>query len=277
MTRLPSHRPPALRVSDATAAAPDAAVSLSDARSRPPEHRPSAEGAAATVPAQTVVVLLADIDPGARLWGYARFVFGRRALRRVRGMQFGKVLGSGHEGGFGLRPSASRQGLLCVFPTPALAAEFIEDSPLVAAYRQHAREFLSVRLRAFSSRGTWDGQRFDVTAVAPESGPIAGLTRASIKAHLALQFWRKAPPAERSLTETAGCQLAAGLGEAPLLRQATFTIWDSVAAMDAYARSGAHLEAIRAARDGAYFSESMFVRFVPEALHGTWKGRAYGG
>jgi hypothetical protein len=46
--------------------------------------------------------------------------------------------------------------------------------------------------------------------------------------------------------------------------------------MDRYARSGAHLEAIRAAHQGQYFSESMFVRFVPYAPRGAWKGFAPG-
>jgi spheroidene monooxygenase len=46
--------------------------------------------------------------------------------------------------------------------------------------------------------------------------------------------------------------------------------------MDAYARSGAHLAAIHAAYDGRYFSESMFVRFVPLHMQGQWKGVTLG-
>ncbi|MBC7780542.1 MAG: spheroidene monooxygenase, partial [Proteobacteria bacterium] len=149
--------------------------------------------------AQTVLVLLADIDARARLWGYARFVIGVRALRHEPGLSFAKVLGSGHEGGFGLRPSVSRQGLLCVFDDADHATEFVERSPVARAYRDHAREFLSVHLRAFSSRGSWSGTRFPVTVAAPADGAIAGLTRASIKPHLAPKFWRRAPPAERAL------------------------------------------------------------------------------
>ena len=197
----------------------------------------------------SVVVVLADIAPSARLWGYARFVLGRRPLLREAGARFAKQLGSGWEGGFGLRPSASRQGLLCVFDDTASAQAFAEESALVAAYRAHARELLVVRLRAYSCRGTWDGVPVPLAAEAPHAGRIAGLTRASIRLGRAARFWRRAPPAERSLAAAPGCVLAAGLGEAPLLRQATFSIWDSVADMDRYARTGAHLEAIRAARE----------------------------
>ena len=89
-------------------------------------------------------------------------------------------------------------------------------------------------------------------------------------------FWRMQPAAERSLHEAPGCRLAIGLGEAPLLRQATFSVWDSGAAMNAYARQGAHLAAIRASAAGGFFSESMFVRFVPYDARGSWQGRALG-
>jgi spheroidene monooxygenase len=42
--------------------------------------------------------------------------------------------------------------------------------------------------------------------------------------------------------------------------------------MDAYARSGAHLEAIRAAASGDFFTESLFARFVLLRSQGRWRG-----
>lgn len=222
-----------------------------------------------------VVLLLVDVVAASRLWGWSRFVIGRFSMAGTPGLRFFKILGSGHEGGFGLRPSGTRQGLFCVFDTAHEADDFLNASPVAVAYREHAREFLSVRLKAFSSRGRWAGLGLPVSAQAPASGPIAALTRASIRLPAARSFWHKAPPAERALERAPGCLLAAGLGEAPLLRQATFSVWDSVASMDAYARSGAHLEAIKAAHQHRYFSESMFVRFVPSGLQGVWKGRRF--
>ena len=218
-------------------------------------------------------MLLADIAAGSRLWGWSRFILGRFPLRNVAGLQFSKILGSGYNGGFGLKPSASRQGLFCLFGSDAEADGFLERSALVAGYRAHASECFTVKLRAFSSRGSWSGAALPVSVATPSAGPIATLTRASIRPRLALRFWRHAPPSERSLAQAAGCRLAAGVGEAPLLRQATFSVWDSVEAMERYARSGAHLEAIRASRAGDFFTESMFVRFVPYAAQGRWKGR----
>ena len=223
------------------------------------------------------VFLLADIARAHRVWGYARFVIGRFALRGVPGLVMSKVMGSGDGGGFGLKPSSSRQALFCLFTDEDSADAFLK-SPLARAYEQRAQEFCSAKLRAYSCKGTWSGQSIGVTASLPDSssGPIATLTRASIRPFSALRFWRMQPASEVSLNAASGCLLATGVGEAPFFRQATFSLWVSTAAMDAYARTGAHLAAIRAAHEGAFFSESMFARFVPCSLTGTWRGRSYG-
>lgn len=222
---------------------------------------------------EVAVLALADFEPASRLWGWSRFVLGRRDARRALGLRFVKALGSGEGGGFGIAPSASIQGLFCAFDGDAAAEAFLGASGPFEAWRQRAREHFSVRLRAYSSRGSWSGKRFELAAEPPRDGPIASLTRASIRPTRARRFWRMEPEAERDLEAARGCLLAAGVGEAPLLRQATFSVWESVAAMDAYARTGAHLAAIRACAAGAFFSESAFVRFVPYDARGTWRGR----
>jgi len=222
-----------------------------------------------------IVLLLAELAPGALLWGWSRIVLRDWPLRAVPGLRFAKALGSGQRGGFGLKPSLSRQGLFAVFEHEDAADAFLAG-PTVQAYRAHAGELCLVKLRATSCRGSWGGQAIGVSAKVDPGLPVAALTRASIRPLKALRFWSRSPPAEAALERAEGCLLAMGLGEAPLLRQATFSVWESQAAMDAYARSGAHQEAIRASLQGDWFSESMFVRFVPLQITGCWKGRRYG-
>ena len=224
---------------------------------------------------QTAVLSLVHYSSESLAWGLSRFVIGKYPLKNIPGLEFFKILGSGQNGGFQLRPSFRKQGLLCVFDTPENAQEFRENSPVIKRYQEHADEFFCVTLQSYSSKGTWSSYAIEPAQNQPSSGPIAGITRASIKWHKASQFWSKAPPAEVSLSQTEGCLLAAGLGEAPYLRQATFTMWESQSAMDAYARSGAHLEAIRSAYQGAFFSESMFTRFIPINPSGIWRGTHY--
>lgn len=240
---------------------------------------PSAAGAvrparAAHVPGvDAVLLVLADIASAHRLWGWWRVARGAQGLREVTGLRFAKVLGSGHEGGFGLRPSPSHQGLFLVFDDEPAARAFADAAPQMRAYRERARELCVVLLQPVSARGLWSGQALRPSAAPLLPGePVAALTRASIRPTRALAFWRHAPRAQASLARAHGCRLAAGLGEAPLLRQATFSIWDDVAAMEAYARTAEHGQAIRAAYGGGHFSESMFARFRVLEMRGRWQG-----
>lgn len=225
---------------------------------------------------QTAVLSLVNYQKSSLPWGIMRLVIGKYPLRNIPGLQFVKVLGSGKHGGFDLKPSFSKQGLFCIFDTFEQAQHFLENSSILKEYQNHSSEYFSVMLQAYSSKGSWSKKTIEVTKEAPLSGPIAGITRASIKFSKAASFWSKAPPAQASLEQAPGCLLAAGLGEAPYLRQATFTMWESANAMDQYARSGAHLEAIQTAYQGQFFSESMFTRFIPINPHGVWRGKTYG-
>lgn len=225
---------------------------------------------------EVAVVVLVTWRPDAIAWGLSRLVLGGWPWRDVPGLGFAKVLGSGREGGFGLAPGWQHQGLFLVFTDEATALRFSAASAQLAAYRRHAASLGVAVLRATSCRGSWSGRSIAVSASPPARGPVAVLTRASIRPRRAAAFWRLAPAAEASLSATPGCRLAVGLGEAPLLRQATFSLWDDAASMEAYAREGAHRQASRAAASQGFFSESMFVRFAPLALGGQWRGQDLG-
>ena len=230
---------------------------------------------AAALPS-VAMLLLARLHPRAVPWGLSRLVLGERALGRVPGLRFARVLGSGRGGGFGLVPGFGHQGLMCFFDDEDSARSFASAAPVMRAYRDHARESLCVLLRATSCRGSWGGASLAVTAAPQADAPIAALTRASIRLRHAARFWQHAPATHDGIARAEGCRFAVGLGEAPLLRQATFSLWDNAQAMDAYARSGAHLTAIQGAYAQGWFSESMFVRFAPISIVGEWHGKRYG-
>ena len=221
-------------------------------------------------------LLLAKLRPAHWPWGWGRIAFARYLPEKAQGLRFMKTLGSGRDGGFGLAPSASHQGVFCIFSELACANDFIANSTLVSRYRERSEECLLVTLKPSTSRGSWDGIALEPGEPIPQGAPVAALTRASIRPQSAAAFWRHAPDAQQDLAHADGCELAIGLGEAPLLRQATFSLWRDANAMNAYARTGAHQEAIRAAWQHHFFSESMFVRFSLASMQGTWNGHWYG-
>jgi hypothetical protein len=222
------------------------------------------------------LLLLARLHSRAVPWGLSRLMLGERALAKAPGLRFARVLGSGRGGGFGLAPGLDHQGLMCFFDDEDSARSFAEEAAPVCAYRDHACESLCALLRATSCRGAWGGASLAVTAQPQADAPMAALTRASIRLRHAARFWQHAPATHDGIARAEGCRLAVGLGEAPLLRQATFSLWDNAQAMDAYARSGAHLTAIQGAYQQGWFSESMFVRFAPIEISGEWHGKRYG-
>ena len=240
-----------------------------------------------------VAVLLVDfLRPHCR-WGWMRLVAGPGAYKDVPGLQGVKVMGSGHGGGFTLRPSATHQGLICRFDSADAALDFLHGEQ-VQAYRARARECWGGLLSVHAARGEWDQQAWGLsdahsTALSPawqerlppprdgsDDAPLAVLTRASIHPAKATAFWRHAPAAQASLDAAPGCQLSMGLGEAPLVRQCTFSLWQDETTMLASAREGAHQIASSAAWRQKFFSESLFLRMRVLRMAGRWKARDFG-
>ncbi|MES2978331.1 MAG: hypothetical protein V4731_07905 [Pseudomonadota bacterium] len=240
--------------------------------------------AATTAVSGVVAVLLLDYLPQHRAWGWMKLAQGAAALGNPAGMRFAKIMGSGHGGGFSLRPSSTHQGLITLFEQADQAVDFLQGAH-VEACRSRARQSWSGVMSVTSAKGEWDGCSWDATPseslgqlqASPESIaslPLAVLTRASIRPAKALAFWRFAPAAQSDLGKAPGCQLAMGLGEAPLVRQCTFSLWKDTRSMTSYAHQGAHQLAIAAAQRGNFFSESLFVRMRLLRQDGEWSGHA---
>jgi spheroidene monooxygenase len=90
-----------------------------------------------------------------------------------------------------------------------------------------------------------------------------------------MAFWRYAPAAQADLNQSQGCLLSMGLGEAPLVRQCTFSLWQDTAAMTNFAHTGAHQVASSAAYKHEFFSECMFVRMRVLQMSGDWQGQRF--
>lgn len=227
-----------------------------------------------TAPRLTTLTLF-GIKEGHLRWGLAQMGTSGPQLDKVPGLVFYKLLGSGHGKGFSIKPNFRRYGMLCSWQNEAAADDFLNSSPLLEEYKKHTFESWTVKLHTYQSHGQWDKQEPFSPTLADNytSGPIAILTRASINWLALPSFWRFVPQTSKALDNAEGLICSIGLGELPLVRQATFSIWESMEAMRQYAyKHPFHKEVMRRTRAENWYSEELFARFRPISSQGTWNG-----
>lgn len=208
-------------------------------------------------------------------WGLAQMGTSVPALKKIPGLLFYKLLGSGKGIGFSIKPNFYRYGLMCTWASEAEADAFFNTSELIQEYMAHTDEIWTVKLYPFQVHGLWDGEQpFDpVLEEKYTAGPIAVLTRASINWRALPSFWRFVPTTSKALEQAEGLLCSIGLGELPFIRQATFSVWESAEAMKQYAyRNPFHQEVIKRTRSEKWYSEELFARFAPFSSSGTWHG-----
>lgn len=188
--------------------------------------------------------------------------------------QFVKLCGSGTGHGFTPRPNWQVWAIFAVWPDEASARRNLAAHPVIARWRAAASQDWTVLLTPTSARGSWAGVNPllpDAGAETDAGGPIAALTRATIRPRHALAFWRRVPDISAMVGDDARVILKIGIGELPLLHQVTFSVWPDAASMASFARhSGPHADAIRAVRAGDWFSEELYARFTVLGTQGVW-------
>jgi hypothetical protein len=221
-----------------------------------------------------VTLTIWGVGPAAVPAALLRMALDRRHVRRVPGMTFAKLLGTGDGRTFTLRDAdLLHWGLLAAWNEAADADRFATGR-MNRAWNALARERLDVALHPVASRGLWSGrQPFGDPRPYRVPGPVAALTRARIRVSRARAFWRAVPPVSADLRVVPGLRLAVGVGEAPVGLQGTFSLWDGADAMAEFAhRRAAHAEVVRRTAREGWYAEELFARFEVVSVSGTFRG-----
>ena len=202
--------------------------------------------------------------PASKAW-WAFGQMGRKVLEPPQGSNFFKMLGTGRNG-FSIVPDFKQYTFLATWESERHADEFF-TSPSFQEYASQALEYSTLKMEPIQTHGQWDGVEPFAVAGGMEkgyNGPLVVLTRAKIKATKLLDFWRHVPQAQASLKKSEGVLLALGIGEVPLVEQATVSVWESVDAVKRYAyQQPGHREIVQRTRQRGWYSEELFARFVP--------------
>ena len=119
-------------------------------------------------------------------------------------------------------------------------------------------------LEPIEGHGLWDGK--EVFGTLPKQtayeGEIAVLTRATIRLKKLKNFWSNVNAVASQMAGAEGFITSYGIGEVPLIKQATFSIWQSKEHMKNFAyKMKDHADVIRKTHKENWYSEEMFVRF----------------
>jgi spheroidene monooxygenase len=209
--------------------------------------------------------------PFARVWALVMMGGARWPLSRTADIGFWKLCGSGTGEGFTPVPNTAVYAILATWPDIA-TAQARSKSGIFTRYQKRAAEHWTVFLQPQTARGQWAGQTPFTPSAAQSSGPLAALTRATIKPSILARFWGRVPNISAKIGSDTNVMFKIGIGEVPMLHQVTFSIWPSEAAMAAFARTGPHAEAIRAVRAEGWFREELYARFAVHSDAGTWGG-----
>jgi hypothetical protein len=201
-------------------------------------------------------------------------------------INFFKLLGCGRNGSFDLQPDWKQYGIFSVSHDISLPT-FTQ-----ASYGQWKREYYgrfitgwwrfcgcetwTILLEPQLSHGSWAGKEiFPNLKKDSTDGPVCVLTRATIRANKARDFWKNVAPVQNKMPGAKGLLYSVGIGEMPFLRQATFSIWQDEADMKSFAYSMTeHRDVIKKTRDRRWYSEEMFTRFRPLACFGKLNGES---
>ncbi len=211
-----------------------------------------------------------------KIWAFFQMQFAHAHISKTPGLQFYKLMGSGKDLGFNPLPDWGVYAMLGVWDDEESAQQFFEKAAIFKRYQTHSSEHWTVFMKVRKATGLWSGGNpFTPSSDIDESNPLfAVITRATIRPRNLLQFWRYVPTSQRPIE--AGCPgllYTKGIGEAPLVQMATFSVWKSLDDLKNFAyNSPEHKVAIKKTREIDWYKEEMFIRFQPYKSLGTWGG-----
>lgn len=208
----------------------------------------------------------------AKWWAFGMMQFAHRPLKKVQGQQFYKLMGSGKQA-FNPWPDYTTYALLQVWDSDEDARRFHAQAEIANRYIRKCDGTWTLYMKNVISRGLWDKKNpFEKSSSLDENNPLLTvITRATIKLSLLRRFWKHVPYSQEGMDQYKELRYTKGIGEIPFTQMATFSVWESVDGLNAFAyQQKNHVSAIKLTRELNWYKEELFSRFQPYDTEGNW-------
>lgn len=203
--------------------------------------------------------------------GFLSMALFRLPLWLHKQVGFWKLMGCGKNGTFDKQPDWRQWAIL--YTTKDATPSSLSHSTFINSYIRFLKaQTVTYLLQPIEGHGLWDGKTCfgNLPPHSQYEGEIAVLTRATIRLNKLGRFWQHVPQVAEVMQSTPGFITSYGIGEVPWIKQATFSIWQSKAAMKTFAYNmQQHADVVHKTRKENWYSEEMFVRFKVLACYGS--------
>ena len=193
-----------------------------------------------------------------KLMGAYKF---NKNLISYNGLRFIKLLGTGSKDGFSIIPDFACYVIISVWENDEIRKKFTNENKLFKEIINKSSRRVEIKVDPYNYTGSWNGVNPFENKSTYKKGKILVLTRARVKLNKLISFFINTSVAAKSINSKKGAEYYKGVGELPIIEQATISVWKSEKSMKNYAYSDKkHLEIINKARKNKWYSEELFVR-----------------
>ncbi len=194
------------------------------------------------------------------VFGFLSMMIFRLPLMLDKKIKFWKLMGSGKNGTFDIKPDLNQWAMLYTMHE----ASFYIPRFINGYFKFFKCDVKHLILQPTEGHGLWDGKKIfgDLPKQTENEGTVAVLTRATINLNRLQRFWKNVSASASKMSTAPGFILSYGIGEVPWIKQATFSIWQNKANMKAFAYNmQQHADVIKKTRKEKWYKEELFVRF----------------
>ena len=184
-----------------------------------------------------------------------------KSLINYDGLKFIKLLGTGSKDGFSVIPDFSSYVMITTWENDDFRRKFMDENKLYQEIITKSSKRIEIKIDPYNYIGSWNGINPFKNKSSYKEGKIIVLTRARVRLNKLINFFISTSSAAKSINSRKGAEYYKGVGELPIIEQATISIWKSEQSMKDYAYSDKnHLKIINKARKNKWYSEELFVR-----------------